>query len=76
MAAPRHWAEADCGALLDVAEASLRSSMSALKLRAALLRKSRAVGIIPGGEAAMHAVPTGHGHDKIKVAKSFEILLF
>jgi len=31
------------------------------------LRKDRGVGIIPGGKAAMEAVLTGHGHDKIKV---------
>jgi len=48
--------------------------MSDLKLRAALLRKARGVGIIPGGKAAMEAVLTGHGHDKIKVSQCFSQL--
>lgn len=41
------WSEADITALLDVAETALRDCIAAMNLPATLLRKDRAVGIIP-----------------------------
>ncbi|KAI1766107.1 IMP-specific 5-nucleotidase [Hypoxylon sp. FL1150] len=41
------WSEASIAALLDVAEAALRDCIKNLNLPAALMRKDRAVGIIP-----------------------------
>lgn len=43
----RAWAEADIAALLDDAEAALRACVRGMGLPAALLRKDRAVGIVP-----------------------------
>jgi IMP and pyridine-specific 5'-nucleotidase len=41
------WAQSDIAALLDVAEAALRECVKNLRLPAAVLRKDRAVGIVP-----------------------------
>lgn len=41
------WTEADITELLDVAEASLRDTVKNLRMNAAVIRKERAVGIIP-----------------------------
>ncbi|KFA65665.1 hypothetical protein S40285_06015 [Stachybotrys chlorohalonatus IBT 40285] len=41
------WSEADISALLDVAEAALRDCIATMRLPAELIRKDRAVGIIP-----------------------------
>ncbi|KAK1991571.1 IMP-specific 5'-nucleotidase [Colletotrichum falcatum] len=41
------WSDADIAALLDVAEAALRDCVKTLNLPATLLRKDRAVGIVP-----------------------------
>ncbi|PWW75523.1 IMP-specific 5-nucleotidase [Tuber magnatum] len=43
----RTWSETDIQHLLDIAETALRESVSAMKLEATILRKERAVGIIP-----------------------------
>ena len=47
----KDWTEENIKALLDVAERALRGCMSCLKLRAEILRKERAVGIIPSSVA-------------------------
>ena len=41
------WRDEDIQELLDVAEENLRRSVSAMNLKASILRKSRAVGIVP-----------------------------
>jgi len=43
----RTWSETDIQRLLDIAETALRESISAMKLEATILRKERAVGMIP-----------------------------
>lgn len=44
---PSNWPEDDITALLDIVEESLTHSISDLKLRARILRKKRAIGLIP-----------------------------
>ena len=46
------WPEADVARALDIAEASLRQTADDLALRCRVIRKDRAVGIIPGGAEA------------------------
>ncbi|KAH7139348.1 IMP-specific 5'-nucleotidase-like protein 1 [Dendryphion nanum] len=43
----RLWTEADIGALLDLAETSLRDTVKNMRMQATIVRKDRAVGIIP-----------------------------
>ncbi|KAL1996138.1 hypothetical protein VTN49DRAFT_461 [Thermomyces lanuginosus] len=50
----RSWTDEDITALLDVAEAALRECVSNLNLPAILVRKDRAVGIIPRDGCKMH----------------------
>lgn len=45
----REWQEDDIQKLLDIAEASLKESVDTMKLRALVVRKERAVGIVPDG---------------------------
>ena len=52
---------AGVSALLDVAEASIRRTMEELQLRGGVIRKSRAVGLIPGGREGKAAHPLGSG---------------
>eukprot|EP00908_Phaeocystis_cordata_P012174 Transcript_23139.p2 GENE.Transcript_23139~~Transcript_23139.p2 ORF type:complete len:211 (-),score=93.01 Transcript_23139:169-801(-) len=47
--------------MLDVAEASLRSTVADLQLRGSILRKPRAVGLIPGGREGKMQQPSGSG---------------
>lgn len=44
---PSNWPESDITTLLDIVEESLTHSISDLKLRARVLRKKRAIGLIP-----------------------------
>merc|ERR1719221_234116 len=44
---PSNWPESDITSLLDIVENSLKHSISDLKLRARIIRKKRAIGIIP-----------------------------
>lgn len=46
------WGEADIDSLLDVAEAALRDCVKSMNLPAVLMRKDRAVGIVPEPPAA------------------------
>ncbi|KAL7271345.1 IMP 5'-nucleotidase [Rhizina undulata] len=43
----RDWSEEDIQQLLDIAETALRDSVTTMKLKADIMRKERAVGIIP-----------------------------
>lgn len=43
------WSDADISSLLNLAEGALRDCMRALDLQATLIRKDRAVGIVPSG---------------------------
>ncbi|KAI5794388.1 IMP-specific 5-nucleotidase [Peziza echinospora] len=45
----REWQEDDIQKLLDIAEASLKESVDTMKLKALVVRKERAVGIVPDG---------------------------
>ena len=45
--------------LLDVSEACLKQAISDLNLRTTILRKERAVGMIPGGEYEANSVHEG-----------------
>ena len=47
--------------MLDAAEASLRATLDELRLRASILRKPRAVGMIPGGREGKERQPGGSG---------------
>ena len=46
----KHWTEPDVNALLDVAEGALQECIDTLGLSAEILRKERAVGIIPSAQ--------------------------
>jgi IMP and pyridine-specific 5'-nucleotidase len=50
---PANWSEAEVGGLLDAAHASLSESLEDLQLAARVIRKRRAVGLIPGPGEAM-----------------------
>ncbi|EZG45213.1 IMP-specific 5'-nucleotidase [Gregarina niphandrodes] len=54
----------ECSRLLDVAEVALRAGVKDLGLRARVIRKERAAGVIPGGSTAY--MPVGSGARKIK----------
>ena len=47
--------------MLDAAEASLRATLLELRLRASILRKPRAVGMVPGGREGKERQPGGSG---------------
>lgn len=65
----------ECQRVLDVAEASLRESAHDLRLRAAIVRKARGVGLVPGGPAAVASAPSGHGTFKLKAEALDEVAL-
>ena len=56
---PLHWDSKEITTILDIAEKSIRSSVSNLRLRAKVLRKDRAVGLYPGGDEMTAVVPKG-----------------
>ena len=60
------WTTEEIRRLLDTAESSLRSSVASLKLRCQVLRKERAVGIIPGGKGGKSREPGGSGGKSIR----------
>lgn len=72
---PFYWPPEQITQILDVAEHSMRDSIAELHLRAKLLRKERAVGVFPGGEAMVAAVPVGHGSVQLKQEALDEIVL-
>ncbi len=72
---PANWPARRTQRLLDVAEDTMRASVQELRLRATLIRKSRAVGIIPGGEESVAATPVGHGSNKMKKEALDEVVL-
>ncbi|CEM09774.1 unnamed protein product [Vitrella brassicaformis CCMP3155] len=53
--------EAQCKTLLDLAQSTMEDAMKDLKLRVKLIRKEKAVGIVPGGYEGRHLVPEGSG---------------
>mmetsp|Transcript_5645 Transcript_5645/g.9734 ORF Transcript_5645/g.9734 Transcript_5645/m.9734 type:complete len:463 (+) Transcript_5645:21-1409(+) len=59
------YAPEDIAALLDVAEATLQDTIDDLQLQARLVRKEKAVGIIPGGGEGKLRHPGGHGASKL-----------
>lgn len=56
-----NWNDDEIRRLLDTAETALRSAAANLKLRCKVLRKSRAVGIFPGGREGKATEPNGSG---------------
>ena len=61
-----HWSAEEIRSLLDTAESCIRSTMASLKLRGRVLRKERAVGLIPGGKEGKKREPTGSGGKSIR----------
>lgn len=72
---PAYWTPEQINQVLDIAEESMKQTLGDLKLRAKLLRKERAVGIYPGGEEMVKAVPIGHGSKKLKREALDELVL-
>lgn len=72
---PGSWPLKQTQKLLDVAERTMRESIKELRLRATLIRKSRAVGIIPGGDESILSTPVGHGSKKLKKEALDEVAL-
>jgi IMP and pyridine-specific 5'-nucleotidase len=72
---PFYWPQEQITQILDVAEASLRTSITTFQLRAKLLRKERAVGVFAGGESMVETVPIGHGSKKMKQEALNEMVL-
>ena len=64
---PTEWSAEQVNQVLDTAERVMRGTMTAMNLRAKLLRKERAVGVYPGGDDMVHNVPVGHGAYAINV---------
>ena len=60
------WQDTDVVHALDVAEESLRATADDLALRCRIIRKDRAVGIIPGGNDAKARVPGGSGSRRMR----------
>lgn len=72
---PYKWDKDKVSAFLDAAESSFRQSKADLRLRTRIIRKPTSVGMIPGGEAMVDAVPVGHGSLKIKAEALDEVVL-
>lgn len=72
---PSQWSEDDIKVLLDIVEKSFRETIDELKLRAKVIRKERAVGVIPGGYEMSMKVPFGHGSKKLKREALDELVL-
>lgn len=52
--------------LLDIAERTLHHAVADLACRAEVVRKQRAVGVIPGGERGLERAPQGSGAKRIR----------
>ncbi|KAJ1432313.1 IMP-specific 5-nucleotidase [Ochromonadaceae sp. CCMP2298] len=72
---PAFWPLEQVETILDVAERSMRATVSELHLRVKVLRKERAVGVYPGGAEMAGSVPVGHGSLKIKREALDELVL-
>lgn len=72
---PAFWPSEQVTQILDIANEQLQLAMSELSLRGKIIRKERAVGIIPGGIEMIAKVPQGHGSRKIKREALDEIVL-
>lgn len=72
---PYSWSNAECQRILDIAETSIHKSVKELCLRAKVIRKKRGVGLIPGGNDSVSAVPNGHGSLKLKREALDEVAL-
>jgi len=60
------WDPLEMARVLEVAEQSLRATATQLGLRCRIIRKERAVGIIPGGAEAKAKVPDGSGSRRMR----------
>jgi hypothetical protein len=54
---------------------TIKQTIKDLRLRAKIIRKSRSVGCIPGGDEMVSAVPVGHGSKKLKREALDEMVL-
>lgn len=60
------WPESEVTRALDLAEASMRATAKDLAMRCRVVRKDRAVGIIPGGAEAKEREPQGSGSRRVR----------
>lgn len=72
---PAQWSAQSVKRLMDLAEESMRDTVSELRLRAKILRKERSIGVYPGGKEMEKLVPVGHGTNKIKREALDELVL-
>mmetsp|Transcript_26485 Transcript_26485/g.34342 ORF Transcript_26485/g.34342 Transcript_26485/m.34342 type:complete len:437 (-) Transcript_26485:253-1563(-) len=69
------FSEEDIQALLDTAEGTIREAIEDLQLQVRVIRKARAVGIIPGGSNSKREQPNGHGANKVNREHLDEVVL-
>jgi len=62
-------------AMLDVAEASLQKTMREMQLRNKIIRKPRAIGIVPGGKTGKLEFAEGHGSTTMNREALDEVVL-
>eukprot|EP00747_Dinoflagellata_sp_TGD_P146143 gnl/TRDRNA2_/TRDRNA2_176658_c0_seq1.p1 gnl/TRDRNA2_/TRDRNA2_176658_c0~~gnl/TRDRNA2_/TRDRNA2_176658_c0_seq1.p1 ORF type:complete len:451 (+),score=90.04 gnl/TRDRNA2_/TRDRNA2_176658_c0_seq1:69-1421(+) len=72
---PRKWDEKEAQRVLDVAEETMKAAISEMRLRSRIIRKTRSVGMIPGGKESISRVPVGHGSTKLKREALDEVVL-
>lgn len=72
---PLEWSEEGARAILDTAQKVMEQTIKDLRLRAKIIRKSRSVGCIPGGDEMVTTVPVGHGSKKLKREALDEMVL-
>jgi IMP and pyridine-specific 5'-nucleotidase len=72
---PLYWNSVEIKQILDVVESCMNTSVDEMHLRVKILRKPRAVGMIPGGDDVFGKFTEGHGHKKIKKEALDEVVL-
>jgi IMP and pyridine-specific 5'-nucleotidase len=72
---PAKWPEEEITQMLDIAEGVMKEAIEQMQLRAKVLRKERAIGVFPGGDAMAAVFPKGHGSKKLKQEALDEIVL-
>lgn len=63
---PAFWERDEVSRILDLAEKIMKECIEELHLRVQFVRKERAIGMFPGGDKMVAAVPVGHGSKKVK----------
>ena len=67
--------EAAVTQMLDTAEATLVQAVKELQLRAKIIRKTRSIGLIPGGKAGKEQFPVGAGSSRVPSESLDEVVL-